>query len=291
MINEVQDLEDGRRPEPRGRDVLALESARVKLAPMVSRASRSALTADLATFSVADALQWAAGREAPARLIFSAPGEVITVLVGNGSICGVRSATKRHSFGQHLFAEGLLGESVLDAVGRYSRKSGLSTRQCLRSLDLLDARQLDWAYSVHVLNLSTFVVGWREGRLRHEEGCGDDRGYYLEKPYAVETVMLEAARREQLIEDLGGDLVAAIVRREPEDAAPAQVSNSGQRTTGRARRLLETLGEQATVEQHYARLGGSRYQYVTAIHQLSAQGRISIESADLPASGALRQAI
>lgn len=218
------------------------------------------LIADLKFFPAADALQWAAGSHFDGELIFRRNRRTLTLSLDKGRIVRSESSEKLESFGQHLFAQGLVDARQLRAAAKRGEAHQLGIT--LIELNVIGRDELRAALTDYTLDLSCSVIPWPDGVVSvHASKLRPLTDPESEPVDAVFTTM-EASRRV--------DEFARLRRNLPHDnielgkgkfADPGDLDAAEQR-------LLEMFRSRHTIGDLYRLIGGCRFSFLKRVSEL-----------------------
>jgi hypothetical protein len=228
------------------------------------------LVAELSVFTAADALQWAQASSLTGRLSFRADDARITLLFERGGLIYAASKDRSAAFGRHLFSEGLVDEVDLAAAIVYSRDNQQRIGAVIVELGILEEEVVRRELREHTLNLAAIPLAWNDGSVSAERRDSEEMPEPAPDPVDTTFLLMEAARRVDETDFIRGllphdDLVLEQVGNELSSAA-----------SPRLRRLFETLAPGVTLDQLYARIGGSHYLFLESLRDLISDGSIAV---------------
>lgn len=236
------------------------------------------LSGRLATFAIADVLQWAQTSRASGSVVFRDVSREVSVTLIDGRIVGAVSTEPSEFFGRQLLARGVIDELQLLLAVRYCRDTGALLGQALASLGSLLAAEVARELAQHVRDVVCGVFLWRHGVFAFNPQARAFHSPEIEiEPIDVMEIVLEGSRwvdeLARFRHVLGDDDSCLLPGPAHADAEP---------DSGLQRRVLAMLQPGMPVARLHRFVGGSYFRFMEAAAGLARAGALEVEWVDPP---------
>jgi hypothetical protein len=225
-------------------------------------------TGRLAAFPAPNLLQWAAQERVNGSLVIRRSQREKRIGFRAGRVVDCRSNQTQELFGQFLLIHGHLGAEPLSRALSVARARKQPLGETVGELGLLGEAELRDTLSRSLSELIQDLFLWKQGLF-----------YFVDEPTPKRRIEPEVSSTEIVLE--GTRWIDELARIREVLVDDGMVVRPGPRL-GRSsyspleRRILEAIGEEASLRELYPRVGGVHFPFLAACHELLQKGAIEI---------------
>jgi len=239
------------------------------------------LSGRLATFAIADILQWAQTSMVSGSVVFREVSREVSVSLDGGRVTGAVSTEPEEFFGRRLLAVGQIDEMQLLQAVRFCRERGVLLGHALVAQGALSEDDVARELAQHIRDVVCGVFLWRRGVFSFGLQGSDVRGTGVELE-AIDTmgIVLEGTRwldeLERFREALGDDDSCLLPGPAHADAEPESPL---------ARRILWMFQSGMSLSRSHRLVGGSYFRFMEAAADLVHSGVFEVRRIEPPGAG------